>query len=529
MAAVLEAWWVNSGLAADPERPSQNSLSEIRLQADKNITGGQIAAKSYCGVCHLVPDPQMLDKRTWRDELLPKMRFFTGMTKADTNVTHFKDINMLLATGVFPKSPVMSEKAWQSISNYYVASAPEKLVSTQDQEKIHVGLKHFVARPAKFRRSPPHTSMLKIDPLRHVIVMGDAQLQGIDFLDFAGQRISTVELGNIPVGMTQTPEGFYFPAIGHFFPREEPHGQLIELETRPEGLRRKVILSDLPRTTDVQFADFNGDGRQDFALCMFGNILGRFSWFENKGEGRYEEHVLFNKPGAISCAVHDFNKDGRPDLAVLVAQADEAMLIFINEGNGRFSKHVAFQQQPSWGHSGFQVVDFNGDGLVDFLVTNGDNADFDTSPPKPYHGIRLYLNKGNLQFEEAWFFHLNGAYKAVARDFDKDGDLDIAAISFFPDYEHSPRESFVYLENKGGMQFDVSTFRECVAGRWLTMDVGDIDGDGDEDIVLGSLVKVPTPVPDFLKKNWDETGPSVMILENTIRKGEPPPDRSNRP
>ena len=204
-----------------------------------------------------------------------------------------------------------------------------------------------------------------------------------------------------------------------------------------------------------------------------------------------------------------------------MAQALESMFVFTGDGKGHFTKHLIFQKQPSWGHSGFELADFNRDGLMDLLVTNGDNADFSTSPTKPYHGIRIYLNRGNLRFEEAWFFHLNGAYKAIARDFDGDGDLDIAAISFFPDYDRSPRESFVYLENQGGWRFRASTFRECISGRWLTMDAGDLDGDGDDDLVLGSLVKMPTPVPDFLKKTWDEQGPSVMILKNNLRKPKP--------
>ena len=69
--------------------------------------------------------------------------------------------------------------------------------------------------------------------------------------------------------------------------------------------------------------------------------------------------------------------------------------------------------------------------------------------------------------------------------------------------------------------FTASTFPECISGRWLTMDAGDLDGDGDDDLVLGSLVKVPTPVPDFLKKTWDEQGPSVLILKNKLRRPLP--------
>jgi len=480
---------------------------------------GRIAAQSYCQNCHLLPEPEMLDKKTWREELLPKMKYFTGLAPPTTN--SFKDLDILLKADVFPKSPVMPEKAWDAIVDYYVSAAPDKLVSPQDQSKIAVGLKQFTVVPAKFRRAPPHTTMVRIDPVRHMVVMGDAQLQGVDFLDETGALVSTVPLGNIPVGMAERDRAIYFAAIGHFFPREEPRGQVLRLVKTTEGSRREEILSNLPRTTHIQFGDFNQDGREDFALCVYGNFIGRFSWFENKGADRYEEHVLLDKPGALNCAVCDLDNDGHLDLAVLVAQALESMFIFTGDGKGHFTKHLIFQKQPSWGHSGFELADFNKDGLMDLLVTNGDNADFNTSPTKPYHGIRIYLNRGNLRFEEAWFFHLNGAYKAIARDFDQDGDLDIAAISFFPDYDHSPRESFVYLENQGGLRFSASTFRECISGRWLTMDAGDLDGDGDDDLALGSLVKVPTPVPDFLKKTWDEQGPSVLILKNNLHKPQP--------
>ena len=253
-------------------------------------------------------------------------------------------------------------------------------------------------------------------------------------------------------------------------------------------------------------------------MCLYGNHRGRFSWFRNLGGDRYAEEVLMPKSGAIWCVARDLDGDGSVDLTLLTAQENETLQVFSNDGRGEFTSRFVFQRPPVFGHNHFEIADFDADGKPDLLVSNGDNGEF-TSPPKRFHGLRIHRGRGGGHFDDepAWSFPLNGATKALARDFDGDGDLDIAAIAYFPDYDRSPRESFVYLENRRVWDFAPSTFPQCITGRWLTMDAGDLDGDGDIDLVLGSYARGPTTVPPALVRTWEKDGPSVIILRNQLR------------
>ncbi len=152
---------------------------------------------------------------------------------------------------------------------------------------------------------------------------------------------------------------------------------------------------------------------------------------------------------------------------------------------------------------------------MDILTANGDSADY-TPFAKRYHGVRLYRNDGANRFAEVFFYPQYGAYKALPVDFDQDGDLDIAAISFFPDYASAPQESFVYLQNEGDLNFVAHTFAEAQDARWLTMDAGDVDLDGDADIVLGAFVRWGSNVPKEVEKRWQQEATSVLILRNTL-------------
>jgi hypothetical protein len=479
-----------------------------------------VLARAICATCHVFPEPDLLDRKTWNEQTLPRMKIRLGLFPE--MIEQHPEADLLKATGVFPTEPMIAAAQFEAIVDYYLQAAPLTPLPQGPRGEITVGLDLFAVEKPRHKMPVPSTTLVKISERTRRIYMGDAETQALGIYTFDGQPPKSMVVSNIPVSLSETPRGIYLTMIGKFFPSEDPKGEFAFLPQAGDRFGSpQVMLQKLRRPTHAAFADLNGDGKTDFLLSEYGNNVGRFCWFENQEGERYREHELLAYSGAISSVIHDFNGDGRPDIAVLVAQQRETLYLLLNDGHGEFDGHVVFTKPPSYGHSSMEVVDVDQDGRLDFLITNGDSGDY-PSPTKRYHGIRLYLNRGDLRFEEAFFYPLNGAFGVRARDFDQDGDVDIAAISFFPDYRLSPRESFVYLENQGSLRFKASTFSQSIIGRWLVMDAGDLDGDGDVDLVLGSYINGPSEVPAALKRDWDRFSPSILILRNKLRAPKPP-------
>ncbi len=485
------------------------------------VQRGAALAQQYCSACHLFPEPSLLDKKTWINGALRKMAPYLGVARI--RYAGRPDGARLEASHLFPPAPWLTETEWNAIRHYYAQEAPETAHPSPARDPIGMTLPGFSVERLGNVRTPPLTTFVKVDGAKREILLGDAGLGVLSRFGSGGRWLGETPVRGATVGLCLDGGRTFATLIGEVFPSDVPSGKLVVLPDIGSEGAPKEVLTGLQRPTCTVVSDFNGDGRNDFLICSFGNYLGRLSWFEQLPNGQFDEHVLLDTPGALKAEVLDVNGDGSMDFFVLMAQGNEGLFLFTNQGNGDFSVRPLLRFHPAFGSTGFELVDMNGDRFPDVLLTNGDNGEY-PSPFKNYHGVRIYLNNGHYQFTEALFYPLNGAFKAVARDFDGDGDVDVAAISFFADYSRPEETGFVYLQQQGAMQFTAQTVAEARLGRWLTMDAGDVDGNGSLDLVLGSFAQGPPgiEIPSALQVAWRTNGVSGLLMRNLVIPSKKP-------
>lgn len=291
--------------------------------------------------------------------------------------------------------------------------------------------------------------------------------------------------------------------IGSLTPSDLNLGSIVSvndtINTRKTRLRRPL---------DLTFIDLDLDEKQDTIIAQYGNMTGQLT--ASLGSG--QSVVLTPTPGAIKLVATDLNGDGHEDLVALYAQGDERIVVHF-AGADYHRAHLLYRFPPSYGSADLKVVDIDDDGDLDFVHIAGDNFDYQPIP-KPYHGIRILQNDGNLNFSEAWFQHLDGAYGVEAADFDGDGDQDLAAIAYFVPPANRSTNSFAFFAQSGKLRFKEYGFQKSSKHHYISMSSGDVDGDGDLDVLLANY---GTYLPDSESRTQSKKVTPYVWLENLTR------------
>ncbi len=215
-----------------------------------------------------------------------------------------------------------------------------------------------------------------------------------------------------------------------------------------------------------------------------------------------------------SISVADINNDGLDDIFISGGKK-QASKLYLQDDEGKFKEHQTdiFEEDAINEDTDHVFADIDNDGDLDLIVVSGGNEFTNGKPLQP----RLYHNNNGTFLKEKTLAQVEiNASKIDAMDFDSDGDLDLFIASNAVPTQFGEKPKQFLLENDGTGNFkevtpsfapelqDVGNIKDFV---WK-----DIDGNGFLDLIVAGHW---TPVTIFMNNGEQLSSQKDNGLDNT--------------
>lgn len=233
--------------------------------------------------------------------------------------------------------------------------------------------------------------------------------------------------------------------------------------------------------------DFDNDGDIDLVQSGIGlDLMGlnaRASVFLNDGNGNFtiQEQNFNDFWTTEEIAMGDFDNDDDLDLIITAENRSD---LYRNDGQGNF----IFDNSPSLEPISFSEIivgDVDGDGNIDVLQFGAPN----TSQFPPI--ANLYFNNGSGVFTQSQNTVFLPFRQATVEFIDLEGDGDLDVLSFGKNENNEPQVG-VY-ENDGTGNYSIFSNSDIAPHLSNEISVGDVDNDGDEDVLITGSDSDGTP------------------------------------